>query len=170
MNLLVDTLPSSTAAGSGGRGFPYHHARRNFFDLTTSGKAPIAEEAQSRIGELYHIEKAIRGEQPDMREAARQHSSTPKVEALRFLLDEHSNACRKNQGRLKRSDTHFPAGNHFAASLKTAPSRSTIMRPNGPSGRLRSAARAGCLRDQKKAANARRCNPVTDRNRKAQRP
>lgn len=60
------------------------HARRKLFDLTTSGKAPIAEEALRRIGELYDIEKAMRGEPPDVRKAARQHSSTPKVEALRL--------------------------------------------------------------------------------------
>ncbi|GAA3099427.1 hypothetical protein GCM10010520_51110 [Rhizobium viscosum] len=59
------------------------HARRKFFDLTVSSKASIAEEALRRIGELYHIEKAIRGEPPDVRKAARQHGSTPKVEALR---------------------------------------------------------------------------------------
>ena len=65
------------------------HARRKFFDLTTSGTAPIAEEALLRIGELYDIEKAIRGGPPDARKAARQHSSTPKVEALRLWLDDN---------------------------------------------------------------------------------
>ncbi|WP_200835003.1 IS66 family transposase [Phyllobacterium salinisoli] len=37
------------------------HARRKFFDPTASGKAPIAEETLRRIGELYDIEKVIRG-------------------------------------------------------------------------------------------------------------
>ena len=37
------------------------HARRKFFDLTTSGKAPIAEEALRGIGELYDIERPFEG-------------------------------------------------------------------------------------------------------------
>lgn len=65
------------------------HARRKFFDLTTSNTAPIAEEALRRIGALYDTEKAIRGEPPDLRKAARQQSSKPKVEALRSWLDDN---------------------------------------------------------------------------------
>lgn len=53
------------------------HARRKFFDLTTSGRAAIAEGALLPIGELYNIEKTVRGEPPDVRKAARQQSSTP---------------------------------------------------------------------------------------------
>jgi len=65
MNPLVDTPPSSLAAGSGGRGRPYHHVRRKFFDLTTNpGTHPIAEETLVRIGDLYDIENAIRGAPP----------------------------------------------------------------------------------------------------------
>lgn len=74
------------------------HARRKFFDLTTSGKAPIAEEALRRIGELYDIEKAIRGEPPDVRKAARQHSSTHKVEALRLWLDDNLKRLPQKSG------------------------------------------------------------------------
>ncbi|HEV7322549.1 MAG TPA: transposase [Ensifer sp.] len=64
------------------------HARRKYFDLTTSCKAPIAEEALRRIGEFYDIEKAVRGEPPDVRKAAQQLSSIPRVEALRSWLDD----------------------------------------------------------------------------------
>lgn len=60
------------------------HARRKFFDMTMSNPAPIAEEALRRIGELYDIERAIRGEPPDVRKAARQQSSKLKIEALRL--------------------------------------------------------------------------------------
>jgi transposase len=63
------------------------HARRKFFDLTTSSPAPIAEEALRRIGELYDIEKSVRGEPPDFRKAARQERSKPRIEALRLWLD-----------------------------------------------------------------------------------
>ncbi|WP_245294677.1 IS66 family transposase [Rhizobium rhizosphaerae] len=74
------------------------HARRKFFDLTTSGKAPIAEEALRRIGELYDIEKAVRGEPPDVRKAARQQSSTPRVEALRSWLDDNLKRLPQKSG------------------------------------------------------------------------
>lgn len=84
MSLLVDTPPSSFAAGSGGRGRPYHHVRRKFFDLTTSpGTHPIAEEPLARIGELYDIENAILGAPPNRRKTIRQRQAKPKVEALR---------------------------------------------------------------------------------------
>ncbi|THK35658.1 IS66 family transposase [Ensifer sp. MPMI2T] len=65
------------------------HARRKFFDLTASNKAPIAEEALRRIGELSDIEKAIRGEPPDLRKTARQENSKPRIEALRLWLDDN---------------------------------------------------------------------------------
>jgi transposase len=62
------------------------HVRRKFFDLTTS-PAPIAEEALRRIGELYDIEKSIRGSPPERRLAVRQVQSRPRFEALRKWLD-----------------------------------------------------------------------------------
>jgi transposase len=62
------------------------HVRRKFFDLTTS-PAPVAEEALRRIGELYDIEKAIRGSPPERRLAARQAQSRPRFDALRKWLD-----------------------------------------------------------------------------------
>lgn len=63
------------------------HVRRKFFDLT-SDPAPIAEEALKRIGELYDIEKAIRGSPPDQRLAVRQQQSKPRFAALRKWLDD----------------------------------------------------------------------------------
>jgi transposase len=65
------------------------HVRRKFFDLTTSNPAPIAEQALRRIGELHDIEKAIRGEPPDVRKAARQQRAKPRIEALRRWLDDN---------------------------------------------------------------------------------
>jgi transposase len=65
------------------------HVRRKFFDLTASNPAPIAEVALRRIGELYDIEKAIRGESPDIRKSVRQASSRPVLEALRLWLDDN---------------------------------------------------------------------------------
>lgn len=59
------------------------HVRRKFFDLTTS-PAPVAEEALRRIGELYDIEKTIRGSPPERR----LELTRPRFEALRKWLDE----------------------------------------------------------------------------------
>ena len=63
------------------------HVRRKFFDLT-SGPAPVAEEALRRIGELYDIERTIRGLPPDRRRAVRQQQSSPRFDALRKWLDQ----------------------------------------------------------------------------------
>jgi len=74
------------------------HSRRKFFDLTTSGQAPIAEETLRRIGELYNIERTIRGAPPDMRKAVRQERSKSKVEALRRWLDENLKRLPQKSG------------------------------------------------------------------------
>lgn len=63
------------------------HVRRKFFDLTTTGPAPIAEEALRRIGELYEIEDRVRGKPARVRLKARNESCRPKVDALRSWLD-----------------------------------------------------------------------------------
>lgn len=63
------------------------HARRKFFDLTGSGPAPVAVEALRRIGELYEIERSVRGRSADERLQARQAWAVPKVAALRAWLE-----------------------------------------------------------------------------------
>jgi len=63
------------------------HVRRKFFDLTTNGPAPMAEEALRRIGEIYDVEKAIRGSPPDRRKAERQQKTRPKLDALKVWLE-----------------------------------------------------------------------------------
>ncbi len=89
MNLLVDTPPSSIAAGSGGRGRPYHHARRKLVEITRTGTAPIAEDGVKRIGELYRIEAELRGLDADTRLAGRQARSAPLVADMRTWLTHH---------------------------------------------------------------------------------
>ncbi|MCC4300301.1 IS66 family transposase [Aurantimonas coralicida] len=63
------------------------HARRKFFDLTASGPAPVAGEALKRIGELYEIERSVRGQSATERLKVRQAQTAPKVEALRSYLE-----------------------------------------------------------------------------------
>ncbi len=64
------------------------HVRRKFFDLTTTGPAPVAGEALRRIAELYEIEGRIRGQAAPVRLKVRNESSRPKVIALRDWLEE----------------------------------------------------------------------------------
>ena len=45
----------------------WSHARRKIFDAHESTKSLIAADALQKIGELYKIEKALRGRPPDHR-------------------------------------------------------------------------------------------------------
>jgi hypothetical protein len=62
--------------------------RRKFIDLHELHKSTIAKEALDRIGELYAIEKEIRGRSPDQRRAVRQERSRPLLDALHFWLQQ----------------------------------------------------------------------------------
>ena len=64
------------------------HARRKFFELAKSAKAPIAIEAVRRIDELFEIERAINGKSPDARKAIRQERSKPLIVAYEAWLRE----------------------------------------------------------------------------------
>lgn len=64
------------------------HVRRKFFDLTGNGPAPIADEALRRIGELYDIEKDIRGSPPDIRKAERQKRTRPLLDDLKLWMEQ----------------------------------------------------------------------------------
>jgi hypothetical protein len=48
------------------------HARRKFYDILEASKSPIAAEAIERIGQLYGVEREIRGLSADQRYATRQ--------------------------------------------------------------------------------------------------
>ncbi|MDE3029183.1 MAG: IS66 family transposase [Paracoccaceae bacterium] len=58
------------------------HLRRDFHDFWASTKSEIAREALDRIGTLYDIERDINGQPADIRHAARQKLSLPKVTAF----------------------------------------------------------------------------------------
>ena len=58
------------------------HLRRDFHDFWASNKSEIAHEALDRIGKLYDIERDINGQTADVRHAARQKLSQPKVAAF----------------------------------------------------------------------------------------
>ncbi len=64
------------------------HVRRKFYDLQVAHKSPVAAEALERIGELYAIEKDIRGRPPDERREIRNTRSRPLLESLKQWLEE----------------------------------------------------------------------------------
>jgi transposase len=62
------------------------HLRRKFFDLHQAHGSPLAKEALERIGELYGIEKEIRGRSPAERREVRQARSRPLLETMHVWL------------------------------------------------------------------------------------
>jgi len=66
----------------------FAHVRRKFYDLHVAYKSPVAQEALRRIGELYDIERDIRGWQPEERRRVRNERSRPLLESLKQWLEE----------------------------------------------------------------------------------
>jgi transposase len=64
------------------------HARRKFYDLFEATRSPIAEEALSRIGDLYDIEAEISGQSAERRLAARRQRTVPLLTDLKAWLEE----------------------------------------------------------------------------------
>jgi transposase len=58
------------------------HARRKYYDVYVADRSPIAGQALQWIGEIYNIEREIRGRSPAERREARQLRSAPVLEAL----------------------------------------------------------------------------------------
>jgi len=62
------------------------HARRRFNDLHVAARSPVAFEALQRIGELYCIERKIKGCTPQERYRVRQEQAVPRLKALHVWL------------------------------------------------------------------------------------
>lgn len=62
------------------------HARRKFYDLYMTDHSPLAAEAIRRIGELYAIERQIRGRPPAQRAQVRQQQAGPLLDELQQWL------------------------------------------------------------------------------------
>lgn len=75
------------------------HARRKFHELHAVRPNAVTEQALARIGELYDIEREIRGQPPDLRREIRQREAVPRLATLKTWLEETA-------GKLSRkSDT-----------------------------------------------------------------
>jgi transposase len=64
------------------------HVRRKFYDVWADHRSPIAAEAIRRIGELYVIERAVRGELPHERSRVRTEQTAPLLAQLQQWMDE----------------------------------------------------------------------------------
>ncbi len=62
------------------------HARRKFYDLYVTERSPLAAEAIRQIGELYVIEREIRGRKSSERAQVRQQRAGPLLDALHQWL------------------------------------------------------------------------------------
>jgi transposase len=73
------------------------HVRRALFDLYEATQSPTAKEALDRIGKLYEIETAIRGQSVELRLAARQQYSVALLDELhRWMIDTRTKVENKS--------------------------------------------------------------------------
>ncbi|WP_420995174.1 IS66 family transposase [Cupriavidus sp. 30B13] len=63
------------------------HARRKFHELHAVRPNAVTEQALARIGELYDIEREIRGQPPDLRRKIRQREAVPRLATLKAWLE-----------------------------------------------------------------------------------
>jgi len=63
------------------------HVRRKMYDLQQAHASPLATEAVKRIGELYDIEREIRGCLPEKRKQVRQARARPLLDAMHTWLE-----------------------------------------------------------------------------------
>jgi len=96
LNSFRGTLQADAYAGfhplyEGGRiveAACWAHTRRKFHDLFAATQSPSAEEAIRRIGQLYAIEKEVRGSPAGTRLAIRQARARPIMNDLRSWFDQ----------------------------------------------------------------------------------
>lgn len=73
------------------------HIRRKFYDLVEAQQSPIPTEAIRRIGELYAIEREIRGRSPDLRRHVRQARARPLLDSMKkWMQDSLGQLSRKS--------------------------------------------------------------------------
>ncbi|MGA7585942.1 MAG: IS66 family transposase [Rouxiella badensis] len=68
--------------------FCWSHLRRRFVEIERTSPAPVAKEALVRIGQLYTIERALRGRTAEERRQGRQAHAKPLVTALKTWFEE----------------------------------------------------------------------------------
>src|SRR6185312_15215875 len=94
------------------------HVRRKLYDLYVALNSPIARESIDRIGELYGIEREIRGLSPDERRRERQQRAVPLLEALHtWFMSKLAQLPRKSELakaiRYAIKPEHWPALTYY---------------------------------------------------------
>jgi transposase/FtsZ-binding cell division protein ZapB len=88
------------------------HARRKFYDLHVLNATPATEHVLTVISQLYDIERAIRGQAPELRQATRQEQSKPLVDKLHtWMLEQLQTLSKKST----TADAIRYALNHWTA-------------------------------------------------------
>ncbi|QDF97846.1 IS66 family transposase [Azoarcus sp. DD4] len=93
------------------------HARRKFYELAKAHASPIATEALTRIGALYEVEAAIRGQPPDVRREVRQARTAPLLASLKEWLEETLTKISKRSAlaeAIRYALTRWPALTRYA--------------------------------------------------------
>ncbi|MCF8506815.1 MAG: IS66 family transposase [Caulobacter sp.] len=88
------------------------HVRRKFYDVHVATASPIAEEALSRIGALFDVERAVAGLSPERRQGVRQTEARPAMADLADFLD---GALTRISGKSALAAAIRYARNHWAA-------------------------------------------------------
>ena len=100
------------------RSLCWAHVRRKLYDLYVALDSPIARESVERIGELYAIEREIRGIAPDERRRQRQQRAMPLLESLHaWLLSKLAQLSRTSELakaiRYAIKPAHWPALTYY---------------------------------------------------------
>ena len=119
------------------------HLRRKIFDVHESTKSQVAADALQKIGELYAIEKAIRGKPPDRRRDVRQEQAKPRLMALRTWFEAQLARLRRRAASPRQSATRSETGPRSSATPTTAAWRSTTTAPKIPCAASPSAGKTG---------------------------
>lgn len=131
-NLQADAYAGFHPLYEGGRiveAACWAHARRKFHDIFAATQSPTASEAIRRIGELYAIEKEVRGSPPEIRLAIRQAKARPVIEDLRAWFDATLQTSRPRATWPDRSAMRSRDGPRSPAISTMEQSRSTTTPP-----------------------------------------
>jgi transposase len=74
------------------------HVRRKFYDLEQAHASPLATEALKRIGQLYEIEREIRGSPANKRRQVRQERARPVLDEMRGWLEDIQQKVSRKSG------------------------------------------------------------------------
>lgn len=113
------------------------HARRHFHDLHVAVGLPIALEALERIGELYGIEREIKGRAAEERYCVRQARALPRLQALHAWLTQTLVKVSKSSELAKAirytiKSAHWPALTYYCEDGRAEIDNLTVERQIRP--------------------------------------